>query len=103
MWRSVEVCFASDHPVARGHFPSNPIIPGALLLDEVVRVVAEAAGHDGEIMIRVAKFFRPVRPGDPLLLRWQRFGGAQIGFECRMIGGHVLAASGTLEIGPGRQ
>lgn len=103
MWRSHEVRFASDHPVARGHFPSNPIIPGALLLDEVVRVVAEAAGHDGEITIRVAKFFRPVRPGDPLLVRWQLLRGVEIAFECRIADGEVLAASGTLEIGPIRQ
>src|SRR5262249_41812259 len=28
--------FPKDHPVGPGHFPGNPIIPGALLLDEIL-------------------------------------------------------------------
>lgn len=99
MWHSVEVRFAKDHPTAAGHFPSNPIIPGALLLDEVVKVVTEAAGGGGETMIRAAKFFKPVRPGESLHVRWQLLANAAIRFECRLAGGERVAAAGTLEIG----
>jgi 3-hydroxyacyl-[acyl-carrier-protein] dehydratase len=99
MWQSVELRFASDHPSAAGHFPSNPIIPGALLLDEVVKIVVEAAESGGEIKIRVAKFFRPVRPGESLHVRWQPLAAGAIKFECWLVGADALAAAGTLEIG----
>lgn len=99
MWQSVEVCFANDHPTAAGHFPSNPIIPGALLLDEVVKAVARAAYSDGEIVIRVAKFFRPVRPGESVHVRWQPVAAGAVKFECRLTSGDSVAAAGTLEIG----
>ena len=99
MWRSVEVRFAKDHPTAAGHFPSNPIIPGALLLDEVVKAVVEATGSSGETTIRAAKFFKPVRPGESLQVRWQLLADGAIKFECRLAGGDNVAAAGTLEIG----
>jgi len=99
MWRSVEVRFASDHPTAAGHFPSNPIIPGALLLDEVVKAIVETAYGGREVVIRAAKFFRPVRPGDSVRLRWQPADDGMIKFECRMSDSDRMAATGTLEIG----
>lgn len=100
MWQSVEVHFAKDHPTAAGHFPSNPIIPGALLLDEVVKAVVEAAGSSGETVIRTAKFFKPVRPGESLHVRWQSLADGAIKFECRLTGGDEnVAAAGILEIG----
>lgn len=99
MWQSVEVHFAKDHPTAAGHFPSNPIIPGALLLDEVVKAVVEAAGSSGETVIRAAKFFKPVRPGESLCVRWQPLADGAIKFECCLGGGENVAAAGTLEIG----
>lgn len=97
MWQSAEVRFAKDHPTAAGHFPSNPIIPGALLLDEVVKAIVEAGG--GVIVIRTAKFFRPVRPGENVDVRWQSHADGAIKFECRLAGGDSVAATGTLEIG----
>jgi 3-hydroxyacyl-[acyl-carrier-protein] dehydratase len=35
------VKFAVNHPCGAGHFPGNPIIPGALLLDEVLACIGE--------------------------------------------------------------
>ncbi len=98
MWQSTELSFASDHPTAAGHFPSNPIIPGALLLDEIVAILTVAALPDKTIMIRSAKFFRPVRPGDSVNLRWQPAGNAAISFECWLIRDNAMAASGTIDL-----
>lgn len=101
MWRSTKLCFAGDHPTAAGHFPSDPIIPGALLLDEIVATILESALPDRNIMIRAAKFLRPVRPGDALHLRWQGGPDGAIRFECRLAGGDDIAVSGTLAPGTG--
>jgi len=59
--------FPADHPAAPGHFPGDPIIPGALLLGEVLRCVESAVGAPAAPwQIRSAKFLAPVRPGDRL-------------------------------------
>ncbi len=102
MWRSTELRFAGDHPTAAGHFPSDPIIPGALLLDEIVATILEGSVPDRKIVIRAAKFLRPVRPGEALHLRWQAALDGAIRFECRLGGGDDIAVSGTLAPGAAR-
>ncbi|MCK7496084.1 MAG: hypothetical protein MZW92_37905 [Comamonadaceae bacterium] len=64
---AVERSFAVDHPTAAGHFPGHPIIPGAVLLDQVIRVLQEALQAElPTLEIRAAKFLHPVRPGDTM-------------------------------------
>jgi 3-hydroxyacyl-[acyl-carrier-protein] dehydratase len=99
VWQSIEISFASDHPTAAGHFPSNPIIPGAVLLDEVIGAIAGKAESDEPVMIRAAKFFRPVRPGEVMRLQWQALASGAFKFECHLPGPDGLAAAGTVEIG----
>lgn len=82
-----------DHPTAAGHFPGNPIIPGALLLDEVARVIG------GVTAIRAAKFFRPVRPGESLRVDWEEVAGG-VKFACHLAGDDGMVASGTMETAP---
>jgi 3-hydroxyacyl-[acyl-carrier-protein] dehydratase len=98
MWQSTELRFASDHPTAAGHFPSNPMIPGALLLDEILAILMGPALSGKRIVIRSAKFFRPVRPGDSVNLRWQPVGHSATRFECWLIRDNVIAASGTIDL-----
>ncbi len=97
MWGSNEVFFAIDHPVASGHFPGNPIIPGALLLDEVVKIIATPVDVAGEIVIRSAKFLRPVRPGQTITVRWESRENGDIKFECRLPDERGIAVVGVIE------
>lgn len=90
-WSLAEYHFAPDHPTADGHFPGNPIIPGALLLDRVLR----AAAPNGTGEVRVAKFLHPVRPGDHIQIRWRVLESGDTAFECRLADG-VAALSGSL-------
>jgi 3-hydroxyacyl-[acyl-carrier-protein] dehydratase len=109
--RSASRYFPLDDPAAEGHFPGNPIIPGAALLREVVNAVSPARGmicHE----IRSAKFLRPVRPGDQVTIVWEEKAGVweekagvweenaggEVSFTCFHAERRVLA--GTLRIGP---
>jgi 3-hydroxymyristoyl/3-hydroxydecanoyl-(acyl carrier protein) dehydratase len=100
MWQSQEVRFASDHPTAPGHFPSRPIIPGVLLLDELIKLTETAIGPDEEIVVRAAKFHHPVRPGETIVVRWMAEPARVVRFECRLRDGNILVASGTVAIVP---
>lgn len=60
-WLSI----APDHPALAGHFPGEPIVPGALLLDEALHSIDAAAQG---WRIETVKFHRIVRPLEPLQL-----------------------------------
>ena len=87
--------FAADHPAYAGHFPGRPILPGVVLLGEVMREVARSTGRDADRWtIASAKFLQPVTPGMPLTLAHESSANGGIRFEVRAAGGVV--ASGTL-------
>jgi 3-hydroxyacyl-[acyl-carrier-protein] dehydratase len=100
MWQTVERRFADDHPTAAGHFPGDPIIPGAVLLDEVVAAISAAECAGAVTTIRSAKFLRPVSPGEAVRVRWRLLPDGAISFECRMKEDDALAAAGALVIVP---
>lgn len=82
------------HPAAEGHFPGNPIIPGAVLLDEILSAMA-ASGVPALCQLRAAKFLEPVRPGARLVIRWRAGRDGEIRFEALLEGGRA-AVTGTL-------
>jgi 3-hydroxymyristoyl/3-hydroxydecanoyl-(acyl carrier protein) dehydratase len=100
MWQSQEVRFASDHPTAPGHFPSRPIIPGVLLLDEAIKLAEKTVGAGEEIVVRAAKFHHPVQPGETIVVRWDAEPTSIVKFECWLRDKNILVASGTFVIVP---
>jgi 3-hydroxymyristoyl/3-hydroxydecanoyl-(acyl carrier protein) dehydratase len=88
---TVERGFPPDHASALGHFPGNPIIPGALLLSEVLRAIETDLGRTlYPFQIKAAKFLHPVRPGDRLLIEFSGPDGKKIKFSCTASGTEVL-------------
>ena len=92
----VKRSIASTHPALPGHFPGDPIVPGVVLLDEIIdAIVSELSfSPDAGWTVRSAKFLRPVRPGECLEIRLSPEGGGEVRFECS-VGGEI-AASGAL-------
>lgn len=92
-----EITVESDHPAFAGHFPGTPIVPGVLLLDWVLceietrehSVLGRGALLPSEMNVlpgemSVAKFLKPVHPGDILVVSYER-GTTKIAcrIECR--------------------
>ena len=98
MLATVERTFPSDHAAAQGHFPGNPIIPGALLLSEALRAIETSLGKDlCPYQIRSAKFMRPVRPGERVSIDFSRRGEKRISFSCKVGATPVLAGEVVYE------
>lgn len=86
------LAIAADHPTAAGHFPGNPIIPGALLLAEVLRCIGVAEGRQfASCNIKSAKFQHPARPGDSVEIEYSYTASGAIDFTCAVAGIRVLS------------
>lgn len=93
-----------DHPSFAGHFPGQAIVPGVVLLDEVMQAATrfipgwDSAAQTG-IDIPVCKFLLPVLPGATLDLTLSP--GTQPGtmnFKLQQAGQTVT--SGSLRLAP---
>ncbi len=90
----LDLTIGSDPAWAAGHFPADPILPGAKLLDLVIESLRESGVLPaGPCQIAQAKFNAGVRPDSTVSVDWSR-SGSRIHFECRS--GALLVASGQL-------
>ncbi len=97
IYRSIDAA----HPALAGHFPGDPIVPGVVLLDEIVDAASTEIDPEqslDQFTIRSAKFLRPVRPGDKLQITLTPGTGNTVRFACSV--GANAAVSGVLEFGP---
>jgi len=86
----------ADHPSFPGHFPGQPLLPGALILSEVREAMASVpalvARLGADPTLAAAKFLAPVGPESILSIELQPEATGGVRFEVRS--GGVLAASG---------
>lgn len=55
---------AADHPALPGHFPGNPIVPGAVILARVAEAIRTALPHIELGCLVNARFHVPLKPGE---------------------------------------
>jgi 3-hydroxymyristoyl/3-hydroxydecanoyl-(acyl carrier protein) dehydratase len=85
----------SQHPAFEGHFPGAPLLPGVVLLDEMLQMlVKDAVASTHGWTIATAKFLHPVRPGETLTFEHERLASGSVRFIIRSA--ERLVASGTL-------
>jgi len=87
---------AIDHPALAGHFPGNPIVPGVLILDEVVQAAEQWRGRLRLKGVESVKFTSELRPGNVFSINLRSEDLSHIAFECWHDGTRL--ASGRLVV-----
>jgi 3-hydroxymyristoyl/3-hydroxydecanoyl-(acyl carrier protein) dehydratase len=52
----------ADHPSLPGHFPGAPLVPGVVILDEVIAALDQWQGNSQLSGVRNVKFLAPLKP-----------------------------------------
>ncbi len=87
-----------DHLALPGHFPGRPVVPGVVLLDQVIAAARAAFGLPAATALTRAKFPAAVLPGDTVAVALTRLDATRVGFACSVAGKPV--ASGECRFGP---
>lgn len=83
----------SSHPSLTGHFPGNPIVPGVVILGEVLELIGESLnGSPMLAKVPSVKFHSPLRPNESLQLNFDILSNHVVTFSCQV--GSRLIASG---------
>lgn len=67
-----EIAFRADHPALAGHFPNNPLLPAALLLERIVLQWQRSTDSASATpQLQQLRFSQPALPELPIALQWQ--------------------------------
>lgn len=89
------VTIGPDHPSLAGHFPGHPIVPGVLVMDEVIETLRECCGRDLIVTgLPSVKLSSPLLPGERLLIEIAQEGADSAVFTCWV--GHRIVAAGSI-------
>ena len=98
MTLEVRRAIMADHPSLPGHFPGAPLVPGVLILDEVLAALRDWQTDYELTSIRAVKFLQPLKPGQQFAICLSANNGEpnEVNFCCR-IEGRVIA-EGRLQV-----
>ncbi|PYJ37452.1 MAG: hydroxymyristoyl-ACP dehydratase [Verrucomicrobia bacterium] len=89
---------SADHPSLPGHFPDMPLVPGVVILDEVLGALAEWRKDCQLAGIRTVKFLVPLKPEQTFTICFSASddGRSEVNFSCRVEGRIIV--EGRLEV-----
>jgi 3-hydroxyacyl-[acyl-carrier-protein] dehydratase len=94
----VEFTIPPQHPALAGHFPGKPIVPGVVILDEVLALVVQAEPARRVSSIVSAKFTAVLAPGEVCQVSFAPRADGLLRFACVAAGRPI--ASGLLAWSP---
>lgn len=94
----LESVIRADHPSLPGHFRDMPLVPGVVILDEVLAALNEWRSDCRLTSIRTVKFLAPLKPEQRfhISLCSHEDDGSEVSFCCRCA--DRIIAEGRLEV-----
>ncbi len=72
----------STHPSLKGHFPDNPVVPGVVILDEIINIVKSLKPDFTIDAIPMVKFIHPLLAEQPVSVDIKEKNDTTISFNC---------------------
>lgn len=91
-----ECVIDENHPSLPGHFPGNPIVPGVVIIDEVIAVVGKWQPQAVIEGFNSVKFIQPLLPNEHFVVELNQTKSNRIKFECKKT--QQVFASGLMNI-----
>ncbi len=97
MRHEVQRSISPNHPSLAGHFPGNPVVPGVVILSELLRATESWLqwSTSAPIAVTSVKFMRLLRPSEPFTLLLEQRSQSTVSFA--VLRERVCIASGTLQ------
>ena len=82
MEKQISLKIPVNHPAFAGHFPGTPIVPGVMLLDEVMHVIEiDTALTETAWKISTVKFLSPLKPNEAVIIKHEQLANGSVKFE----------------------
>ncbi|HVG01458.1 MAG TPA: hypothetical protein VM842_01145 [Nitrospira sp.] len=88
-----------NHPSLAGHFPGNPVVPGVVILNELLEATESWLHWERDpVAVASVKFLRLLRPNEPFTLLLEQRSESMVSFA--VLREQVRIASGTIQRNP---
>ncbi len=94
---SLSFSIPASHPALAGHFPGNPIVPGVVILDEVIQAAQQ---HSGLIVsgVRKSKFVQILKADEAVNIEFADVKEQHLRFKCFKRSNGSLLSEGNLTL-----
>jgi len=79
---SFDFIIDSTHPSIPGHFPGNPIVPGAVIIENVIEAFCKLDSSKKVISLSTVKFLKPIATKQKVAVNFCSISTELISFEC---------------------
>lgn len=88
----------SDHPSLPGHFPGNPVVPGVVILSEILASLAQQLPGYETGGIRKIKFLHPLLAEQEFRTEFGSINNGKVRFKCRLVADQTTLVEGNLKL-----
>ena len=88
----------TNHPSLPGHFPGNPVVPGVVIIDEILHALELWQPESRVQGFSSVKFLRPLLPEELFTIELQTTKAGRVKFECKK--DQTLFATGLISLAP---
>ncbi len=89
---NAQIIIEPSHPSLAGHFPGNPIVPGVVILGEILEHIGESLDQSFMLSnVPSVKFHSPLRPNERLHLTFDVLPDHLVTFSCQ-VGSRQIAS-----------